>query len=77
MNMRTVLINIQLRQGHFLRLQHPIGHSYSCNSRLTKRQKTKYLLGDLDRVDKVHIETIAELDDSGRNLVEGDTLLAS
>jgi hypothetical protein len=36
-----------------------------------------YLLGDLDWVHKVHVETIAKLDDSGSDLVKSDALLAS
>jgi hypothetical protein len=42
-----------------------------------KSSNTTHLLGNLDGVDKVHVETIAQLDDSGCDLVKGDTLLAS
>jgi len=41
------------------------------------RASGTHLLGDLDGVDKVHVEAITQLDDSGRDLIKGDTLLAS
>lgn len=36
-----------------------------------------YLLRNLGRVDKVHVEVVAKLGDASSDLVEGDTLLAT